>query len=97
MRSISPAFADRRSGARKPVANRSEWGDLLLEDLLGEETIMADLFDLEQTAVGLKANLPQSRQVAQMLADIRVACVVDGGFSPQSRPSLWYCLMRVPL
>src|SRR3954471_24051356 len=45
---------------------------------------MADLFDLEQTAGGLKANLPQSRQVAQMLADIKVACVVDGGFSPQS-------------
>src|SRR3954454_2013530 len=29
MRSIRPAFADRRSGARKPAANRSEWGDLL--------------------------------------------------------------------
>ena len=44
---------------------------------------MADLFDLEQSAVGLEADLPQSRQVAQVLADIEVACVVDGGFGAQ--------------
>lgn len=45
---------------------------------------MTDLFDLEQTAVGLKANLPQCGQVAQALANIKVAGVVDGGFGPQS-------------
>ena len=57
---------------------------------------MTDLFDLEQAAVGLKANLPQCGQVAQTLADVKVAGVVDGGFGPQSA-ALWYCLMRVPL
>jgi hypothetical protein len=56
----------------------------LLEGLLGEEAIMTDVFDLEQTAVGLKANLPQCGQVAQTLADVKVAGVVDGGFGPQS-------------
>ena len=34
---------------------------------------MADSCDLEQTAVGLKADLPQRGQVAQTLADIEVA------------------------
>jgi hypothetical protein len=38
-----------------------------LESLLGEEAVMADLFDLEQTAVGLKADLLQRGQVAQLL------------------------------
>lgn len=41
---------------------------------------MADLFDLEQAAVGLKADFPQSGQVAQVLADIKVIRVVDGSF-----------------
>lgn len=45
---------------------------------------MADLFDLEQTAIGLKPDLPQSGQVAQALADIEVTGVVDRGFSSQS-------------
>ena len=48
----------------------------LLEDFLGEQAVMADLFDLEETAVGLEADGPQRRQVAQALADAEVA---DGG------------------
>jgi len=34
-----------------------------LEAILGEEAVMADVFDLTQTAVGLKALLPQCGQV----------------------------------
>jgi len=45
---------------------------------------MADFFDLEQSAVGLKADYSQRRQVAQTLADREIACVIDGGFDPQS-------------
>ena len=55
-----------------------------LENFLGEQAIMADLFDLKQTAVGLEADFPQREQVAQTLADIKVAGVVDRGFGPQS-------------
>jgi hypothetical protein len=55
-----------------------------LKGLLGEKAVMADVFDLKQTAVGLKADFPQCGQVAQVLADIKVAGVVDGGFGPQS-------------
>jgi hypothetical protein len=44
---------------------------------------MADWFDTEQTAVYLETNLPQSRQVAQVLAEIEVASVVDRGVGPQ--------------
>ena len=43
---------------------------------------MADFFDLEQTAVGLKTDLAQCGQVAQALADIKIAGVVDSGFGP---------------
>jgi hypothetical protein len=54
-----------------------------LESLFGEQAVMADLFRLEQTAVGLEADCPQRRQVAQTLADIEIPCVVDGGFGAQ--------------
>jgi hypothetical protein len=53
-----------------------------LESLFEKEAVMTDFFDLEQTSVGLKANPPQSAQVAQTLADIKVAGVVGCGFSP---------------
>src|SRR5205809_1033544 len=63
-----------------------------LENFLGEQAIMADLFDLEQTAVGLEADLSQRGQVAQTLADIKVASVVDRGFGPQSAAFLMVLL-----
>jgi hypothetical protein len=37
-------------------------------------TILAETFDFENTSVGLKADLPQSGQVTQPLADGNVAC-----------------------
>ena len=44
---------------------------------------MGNLLDVEKTPVGLKADLPQSGQVLQQLADAEVARVVDGGFGAQ--------------
>ncbi len=41
---------------------------------------MAESLDVQETSVGFKADLPQSGQVLQPLADVEVACVVDGGF-----------------
>jgi hypothetical protein len=50
---------------------------------------MVDLFQLEQSAVGLEANCPQSRQVAQTLADIEISCVIYGSFGAQG--AAFYC------
>src|SRR5207249_2950441 len=54
-----------------------------LENFFGENAIVADLLDLEQAAIRLETNSSPYRQVAQVLADIKVAGVVDGGFRAQ--------------
>src|SRR5262249_58941150 len=46
-------------------------------------TVVCVPLDVRDTPVGLKANLPQSRQVTQPLADPEVARVVDRGLGPQ--------------
>ena len=51
-----------------------------LKGFFGEDAIVADALHLEQSSVGLKADVPQSRQVAQVLADVKVVGIVDGGF-----------------
>ena len=54
-----------------------------LKNFFGENAIVADLLDLEQAAIRLETNSSPYRQVAQVLADIKVAGVVDGGFRAQ--------------
>ena len=54
-----------------------------LKNFFGENAIVADLHDLEQAAIRLETNSSPYRQVAQVLADIKVAGVVDGGFRAQ--------------
>jgi hypothetical protein len=44
---------------------------------------MRDFLDVQKTPVGLKADLPESRQVFEFLADAEVACVIDCGFGAQ--------------
>jgi len=41
---------------------------------------------LEKTSVGLKADLPESREVTQPFAEVEVTGVIDGGFG--ARPDL---------
>ena len=50
-------------------------------------TVLAETFDFENTSVGLKADLPQSGQVTQPLADGKVACVV-ASVNTQNRPAV---------
>ena len=45
---------------------------------------MAETFDFEKTSVGLKADLPQSGQVTQPLAEVKVTRVVDGRLGTDS-------------
>ncbi len=49
---------------------------------------MGNGLDVEQTPVGLEADLPQRGQVDEFLADAEVACVVDGVSVRRARPSL---------
>jgi hypothetical protein len=43
-------------------------------------TVMAETFDFEKTSVGLKAELPQGRQVTQPFAEVKVTGVVNSRF-----------------
>ena len=52
----------------------------LLQRVFSHGAIVAEAFDFEKTSVGLKADLPQSRQVTQPFADVEVTRVVDGRF-----------------
>jgi hypothetical protein len=49
-----------------------------LHRAFSHRAVVAETFDFEKTSVGLKADLPQRRQVTQPLADVEVAGVVDG-------------------
>jgi hypothetical protein len=53
-----------------------------LEGILGKHTIVAEAFDLEETAVGRKADGAQFGEIAQALA-AEVVGVVDGGLGAE--------------
>ena len=53
--------------------------DDLIESIFADRAVVAETLDVEQTSVGLEADLPQGGQVLQPLADAEVARVVDGG------------------
>ena len=58
----------------------------VLEDGLGEQTVLTDALDLEHAAAGGKADGPQRGQIAQASAEAEVAGVVDGGFGARVPP-----------
>jgi hypothetical protein len=68
---------------RDPLLIHLEGLNDLIERTLADCTVVADSLDVEQTSVGLEANLPQCGQVGQSLADLEIASVVDGRLSPQ--------------
>ncbi len=45
--------------------------------------VVADSLDVEETSVGVEADLPECGQVVQPFADAEVAGVVDGGLGPE--------------
>src|SRR6478609_2286938 len=53
---------------------------------------MAESLDVQQTSVGVEADLPQRGQIGQPFPDPEIAGVVDGGFGPKS-PSLLVVLL----
>jgi len=52
----------------------------LLVGLLANEVVVSDGLDVEETSIGLKADLPQRGEVLQSFADSEVAGIVDVRF-----------------
>lgn len=52
----------------------------LMKSFFSQKAIVADVLDAQETSVGLKADLPQSRQILQPFADLEVTRIVDGSF-----------------
>src|SRR3982074_294326 len=59
--------------------------------------VVAETFDFEKTSVGLKADLPQSWQVTQPFADVKVAGIVDGRLRAGTDPRYSGNLLEVLL
>jgi hypothetical protein len=66
--------------------------DDFAERILPNGTVVRDLLDPQQAPVGLKADLPQCRQVLQLFADAKIARIVDGGLGAK-RTSLFVILL----
>ena len=56
----------------------------LLEGVFADGAVMADALDVQETSVGLKADLSQGAEVVQPFTDGEVVRVIDGGFGAQS-------------
>ena len=55
----------------------------MLEGVLTQSAVVADLLDLEQSPVSGKADAAQLGQIAQQPSETEVMRVVDGGLGPQ--------------
>src|SRR6187455_2588015 len=53
------------------------------ERVFAHGTVLADPLDVQETSIGLEADLPQGGQVTQPFADAEVARVVDRRLGPQ--------------
>src|SRR5260370_22820297 len=66
--------------SRSPLSIDLHWPVQLQHRFFSHRAVLAETFDFENTAVGLKAALPQSGQGAQPFADGDGAGGCDGGF-----------------
>src|SRR5271169_901061 len=73
-----------KAQSRGALAGTLDWTVDLLKGLLGEDAVVTEALDFEQSAVRAEADFPQFRQVVQSFADAEVVGVVDGGFGAQS-------------
>jgi len=55
----------------------------LFVGLLANEAVVSDGLDVQETSIGLKADLPKRGKVLQSFADSEVTGIVDGRFSTQ--------------
>ena len=57
------------------------------ERVFADGAVLADPLDVQETSIGLEADLPQGREVRQPFADAEVARVVDRGLGPKGAAS----------
>ena len=79
-----------RVGVAKAQRGRTLAVDLtrslqMLEGIVPQRTVVADLLDLQQPPVGGKSDAAQRGQVLQQRPHAEVARVVDGGLAPRAR------------
>jgi len=79
-----------RVGVAKAQRGRTLAVDLtrslrMLEGIVPQRTVVADLLDLQQPPVGGKSDAAQRGQVLQQPPNAEVARVVDGGLAPRAR------------
>ena len=52
-----------------------------LKGFFSEDAVVADALHLEQLSVGFTADVAKRGQVAQVLADVKIVSIVNGGLS----------------
>ena len=75
-----------------PLPCDGHWLGDVSERRFADRAVVADPLDVQQTSVGLKADLPQGGEVRQPLADLEVVRVVDRGLRPEC-PALLVILL----
>src|SRR4029450_11324673 len=60
----------------------------VLEEILTQGAVVADLLDLKKPPVGREADAAQFGQVVQQSAEAEIMRVIDGRFGPQAMPLL---------
>ena len=66
-----------------PLTVTLDWSHDLVVGFLPNEAVMGGGLDVQETSIGLKAELPKCGQVLQSFTDSEVTGVVDGGFSAE--------------
>jgi hypothetical protein len=66
-----------------PLTVTLDWTHDPLVGSLANEAVVTDGLDVEETSIGLKADLPPRGEVFQPFADSEVTNIVDGGFSTE--------------
>jgi hypothetical protein len=66
-----------------------------METIFAERAVVAESLNVEQTSVGVKADLPQCGQMVQLAADGEIVGVIDRGFGAERSAFLvvllWVC------
>ncbi len=77
-----------KAQGRRPLPVDLDGANHLLKRVFADGAVVGNSLDVQQTPIGLKADLPQRGQIRQRFADAEVPRVVDGGFGAERAPFL---------